>query len=55
MCIRDSLVRRDATISLRGHCYAVPPELMGKHVWIGLLGNDIVIEHAGRTVATYSR
>jgi len=48
------LVRRDATISLRGHRYAVPPELMGKHVWIGLLGDDIVIEHAGRTVATYT-
>jgi len=48
------LVRRDATISLRGHRYAVPPELMGKHVWVGLLGDDIVIEHAGRTVATYT-
>jgi transposase InsO family protein len=49
------LVRRDATISLRGQHYAVPPELMGKHVWVGLLGDDIVIEHAGRTVATYAR
>jgi transposase InsO family protein len=49
------LVRRDATISLRGQHYAVPPELMGKHVWVGLLGDDITIEHAGRTVATYSR
>ena len=49
------LVRRDATISLRGQHYAVPPEFMGKHVWVGLLGDDIVIEHAGRTVATYSR
>ncbi len=49
------LVRRDATISLRGQRFAVPPELMGKHVWVGLLGDDIVIEHAGRTVATYTR
>jgi hypothetical protein len=49
------LVRRDATISLRGQHYAVPPELMGKHVWVGLLGDEISIEHAGRTVATYSR
>ena len=49
------LVRRDATISLRGHRFPVPPELMGKHVWVGLLGDDIVIEHAGRTVATYTR
>jgi transposase InsO family protein len=49
------LVRRDATISLRGRRFAVPPELMGKHVWVGLLGDDITIEHAGRTVATYTR
>jgi transposase InsO family protein len=49
------LVRRDATISLRGRRFAMPPELMGKHVWVGLLGDDIVIEHAGRTVATYTR
>jgi len=28
---------------------------MAKHVWVGLLGDDIVIEHAGRTVATYLR
>jgi transposase InsO family protein len=49
------LVRRDATISLRGQRFAVPPELMGKHVWVGLLGDDIFIEHAGRTVATYTR
>ena len=49
------LVRRDATISLRGQHYAAPPELMGKHVWVGLLGDDILIEHAGRTVATYTR
>ena len=49
------LVRRDATVSLRGQRYAVPPELMGKHVWVGLLGDDIIIEHAGRTVATYTR
>jgi len=49
------LVRRDATISLRGRRFPVPPELMGKHVWVGLLGGDIIIEHAGRTVATYTR
>jgi len=48
------LVRRDATISLRGQAYPVPPELMGKHVWVGLLGNLIVIQHAGRIVATYT-
>jgi putative transposase len=49
------LVRRDATVSLRGQRFAVPPELMGKHVWVGLLGDEISIEHAGRTVATYTR
>jgi transposase InsO family protein len=48
------LVHRDATISLRGHRYPVPPELMGKHVWVGLLGNHIFIEHAGHVVATYA-
>jgi len=48
------LVRRDATISLRAHRYVVPPDLMGKHVWVGLLGDDIVIEHAGHTVAAYT-
>jgi len=49
------LVRRDAAISLRGQRFAVRPEVMGKHVWVGLLGDDIVIEHAGRTVATCTR
>ncbi len=29
-------------------------ELMGKHVWVGLLVDDIVIEHASRTVAVYT-
>ncbi len=48
------LVSRDATIALRGQHYQVPPELMGKHVWVGLLGDAITIEHAGRTVATYT-
>jgi transposase InsO family protein len=48
-------VRRDATISLRGRSLAVPPELMGKHVWVSLLGDDIIIEHAGKVVATYTR
>lgn len=48
-------VRRDATISLGGRPFAVPPDLMGKHVWVGLLGNNITIEHAGKVVATYTR
>ena len=49
------LVRRDATISLRGQRFGVPPQFMGKHVWVGLLGDDIVIEHAGQVVASYTR
>lgn len=49
------LVRRDATITLKGRRLHVPPELMGKHVWVGLLGDDITIEHAGTVVATYKR
>jgi len=49
------LVRRDATVSLRGERFAVPPELMGKHVWVGRLGDDIVIEHAGRVVASFTK
>ena len=49
------LVRRDATISVRGRRWAVPPELMGKHVWVGLLGDQITIEHAGHVVATYTQ
>jgi transposase InsO family protein len=49
------LVRRDATISLQGRRLAVPAELMGKHVWVSRLGEDITIEHAGHVVATYKR
>ncbi|UCC67255.1 MAG: hypothetical protein JSV79_08945 [Armatimonadota bacterium] len=49
------LNRRDATSSRRGQRFPVPPEPMGKHVWVDLLGDDIVIEYVGRTIATYSR
>lgn len=48
-------VSRDATIAVRGTRYPVPPELMGKHVWVRVLGEQITIEHAGHVVATYSR
>ena len=34
---------------------AVPPEPMSKHVWVGLLGQDITLEHAAKAVATYPR
>lgn len=49
------VVRRDATISLGGRRWPVPAEFMGKHVWVGLLGDTITIEHAGQTIATYSK
>jgi transposase InsO family protein len=48
------LVHRDATIQLAGRRLPVPPELMGKHVWVRRLGQDILIEDAGRIVATYT-
>jgi transposase InsO family protein len=48
-------VRRAATISIGGKPFAVPAALMGKHVWVGLLGDQITIEHAGHVVATYTR
>jgi transposase InsO family protein len=48
------LVHRDATIKLAGRLWEVPPELMGKHVWVRRLGRDIAIEHAGRIVAQYT-
>lgn len=48
-------VRRDATIAVGGRSFSVPPELIRKHVAVRLLGPDIIIEHAGRTVAAYTR
>jgi hypothetical protein len=40
-------VARDATISLAGQRYPVPADLMGRHVWVGVLLDRIVVEHAG--------
>ncbi len=48
-------VARDATSSLGGQRYPVPAEFMGRHVWGGLLGNQLTVEHAGQTVATFQR
>jgi transposase InsO family protein len=47
-------VGRDCTISVRGHRYEVPANLIGRHVWVGLLGSTLTIEHAGTTIATYT-
>jgi len=46
-------VARDGTISLRGQRYALPADLIGRHVWVGLLGDEIIVEHGGRTIATF--
>jgi transposase InsO family protein len=46
-------VTRDATIRLRSRDYPVPPALIGKHVWVGVLGDTITVEHSGTVVATF--
>ena len=48
-------VARDCTISLGGKRYELPADLIGRHVWVGRLGDTITIEHSGRTVATFTR
>jgi transposase InsO family protein len=45
---------RDCSISVQGKRYAVPADLIGRHVWVGVLGNTLTIEHAGKTIATYT-
>jgi putative transposase len=47
-------VSRDATISVRGQRYEVPPELIGRHVWVGLLGRTLTIEHGAQIIASYT-
>jgi hypothetical protein len=42
-----------ATIQLAGRRFDVPPELMGKHVWVRHLGREVAIEHGGRVVTTF--
>ena len=32
----------------------MPPDLIGRHVWVGLLGDTVTIEHSGQVVATHS-
>jgi transposase InsO family protein len=48
-------VDRAATISLNGRRYDVPPKLMGKHVWVGRIGEEIFIEYDGKRIATHTR
>ena len=47
-------VSRDATVSVEGQSYPVPPEYMGKHVLLRRLGNEITIHHANRLLARYT-
>lgn len=47
-------VARDCTISVKGKRYQLPADLIGRHVWVGQLGEEITIEHGGRIVATYA-
>jgi len=48
-------VARDCTISLGGKRYPLTADLIGRHVWVGLLGDNITVEHSGKTVATFTR
>ena len=48
-------VARDCTISLGGKRYPLTADLIGRHVWVGLLGDSITVEHSGRTIATFTR
>jgi putative transposase len=47
-------VGRDAAISLGGKRYALPAEFMGRHVWVGRLGNTITVEHGGQLIAEFT-
>lgn len=47
-------VGRDSTISLKGKRYPIPPHLIGKHVWVGRLGETVTVEHAGAVVAEFT-
>jgi len=47
-------VARDATIAFRGKRLAVPPEYLGQHVWLQLLGDQITVRANNLTIAQYS-
>lgn len=46
-------VARDATIAFRGKRLAVPPEYLGQHVWLQLLGDSLTIRANNKTIAQY--
>ena len=47
-------VARDATIAFRGKRLAVPPDYLGQHVWLQLLGEQLTIRANNKTIAQYS-
>jgi transposase InsO family protein len=49
------VVRRDATISIGGRSYPVPPQYLGRHVWVHQLGDQVRIVYDNKTVASFTR
>lgn len=47
-------VGRDSAIAFRGKRLAVPPQYLGQHVWLQLLGDDLKITASNQIVAQYS-
>lgn len=45
---------RDSAIAFRGKRLAVPPQYLGQHVWLQLLGDDLKITVNNQTIAHYS-
>src|SRR3990172_11506963 len=47
-------VARDGAIAFRGKRLAVPPDYLGQHVWLQLLGDQLTITANSKTIAKYS-
>lgn len=47
-------VGRDSAVAFRGRRLAVPPQYLGQHVWLQLLGDDLKITANNQIVAHYS-
>ena len=47
-------VGRDSAIAFRGKRLPVPPQYLGQHVWLQLLGDDLRISVNNQTIAHYS-
>jgi len=46
-------VSRDATVSYRDIAYPVPPEYVGRHVWLHPVDSKVVIMYAGNKIADH--